>query len=405
MLSTVRRHSLRLQTGLHRWSICDPGSHRLPDGLLTRVPACVSRSKSCSSSAGESDASPGSWSSSDSVISTDSSGEPAEPGSPYRVVLLGASGVGKTAFASIFAGAADSLDSDDCELCADELCEREVEVDGDPATRDPDGHLGRGGELVHQLTPPTPRWSLTGLFCCRRRATGPGRTSCGRPTPSCSCTPSPTGPPSCAPQSCGSACAASARPSAPPSSWWGTNATWCGGGRCRPAVRCRGPRPSGGRRRAASCLTFLSSLTFQRVAPAPPCSTASSSKRPPPCSITSGRPSAASCDSCACAGTPRRSRSGGGAGPAEHAGRAFPARPGGSWTRWWPRGAPGWPSGSSPSPATTCRCCREPPPPTHTHTHPPLMFPHSPGWNKGGRGGLWDGEPFPEEGTLARLWM
>uniref|UniRef100_H3C663 GTP-binding protein REM 2 n=1 Tax=Tetraodon nigroviridis TaxID=99883 RepID=H3C663_TETNG len=55
-------------------------------------------------------------------------------GSPYRVVLLGASGVGKTAFASIFAGAADSLDSDDCELCADELCEREVEVDGDPAT-------------------------------------------------------------------------------------------------------------------------------------------------------------------------------------------------------------------------------------------------------------------------------
>uniref|UniRef100_H3C107 GTP-binding protein n=1 Tax=Tetraodon nigroviridis TaxID=99883 RepID=H3C107_TETNG len=96
MLSTVRRHSLRLQTGLHRWSICDPGSHRLPDGLLTRVPACVSRSN------------PGSWSSSDSVISTDSSGEPAEPGSPYRVVLLGASGVGKTAFASIFAGAADT---------------------------------------------------------------------------------------------------------------------------------------------------------------------------------------------------------------------------------------------------------------------------------------------------------
>lgn len=45
-----------------------------------------------------------------------------EPGSPYRVVLLGASGVGKTAFASIFAGAADSMDSDDCELCGGMTC-------------------------------------------------------------------------------------------------------------------------------------------------------------------------------------------------------------------------------------------------------------------------------------------
>lgn len=117
MLSSVRRHSLRLQTELHRWSICDSGSHAPPDGLLARVPACISRSKSCASSAGESDGSRGSWSSSDSVISTDFAGEPAEPESPYRVVLLGASGVGKTAFASIFAGAADSMDSDDCELC------------------------------------------------------------------------------------------------------------------------------------------------------------------------------------------------------------------------------------------------------------------------------------------------
>lgn len=120
MLSTVRRHSLRLQTELHRWSICDPGSHHLTDGFLTRVPACISRSKSCNSSAEESVGSRGSWSSSDSVISTDSSGDPADPGSPYRVVLLGASGVGKTAFASIFAGAADSMDSDDCELWAGE---------------------------------------------------------------------------------------------------------------------------------------------------------------------------------------------------------------------------------------------------------------------------------------------
>lgn len=127
MLSTVRRHSLRLQTELHRWSICDPGSHHLTDGFLTRVPACISRSKSCNSSSGESDGSRGSWSSSDSVISTDSS-QTHDPGSPYRVVLLGASGVGKTAFASIFAGAADSMDSDDCELCAGE----DVLVEGHP---------------------------------------------------------------------------------------------------------------------------------------------------------------------------------------------------------------------------------------------------------------------------------
>uniref|UniRef100_A0A673B5X6 GTP-binding protein n=1 Tax=Sphaeramia orbicularis TaxID=375764 RepID=A0A673B5X6_9TELE len=116
MLSSVRRHSLRLQSELHRWSICDPGSHLLPDGLLARVPACISRSKSCTSSAGESDS------------------NQTGPGNPYRVVLLGASGVGKTAFASIFAGAADSMDSDDCELFGDEVCEKTVEVDGEPAT-------------------------------------------------------------------------------------------------------------------------------------------------------------------------------------------------------------------------------------------------------------------------------
>ncbi|XP_060937952.1 GTP-binding protein GEM [Limanda limanda] len=133
MLSTVRRHSLRLQTELHRWSICDPGSHLLPDSFLPRVPACVSRSKSCTSSAGESNGSRGSWSSADSILSTDSAGEPPEPGRPYRVVLLGAGGVGKTAFASIFAGAADSMDSDDCELGGDEMCEKTIEVDGEPA--------------------------------------------------------------------------------------------------------------------------------------------------------------------------------------------------------------------------------------------------------------------------------
>uniref|UniRef100_G3P365 GTP-binding protein n=1 Tax=Gasterosteus aculeatus aculeatus TaxID=481459 RepID=G3P365_GASAC len=136
MLSSVRRHSLRLQNELHRWSICDPGSQLLSDGrLLARGPACMSRSKSCTGSAEESDGSRRSWSSSDSVRSTDSSGDAGRaPGGPYRVVLLGASGVGKTAFSSIFAGAADSMDSDDCELCADEVCEKKIEVDGEAAT-------------------------------------------------------------------------------------------------------------------------------------------------------------------------------------------------------------------------------------------------------------------------------
>lgn len=134
MLSSVRRHSIRLQFELHRWSICDPGSHLLPGSLLARVPACISRSKSCTGSACDSDGGRGSWSSSDSVISSESTEEPSPPGRPYRVVLLGGSGVGKSAFASIFAGAADSMDSDECELCGDEVCEKEVEVDGEAAT-------------------------------------------------------------------------------------------------------------------------------------------------------------------------------------------------------------------------------------------------------------------------------
>ncbi|XP_028326864.1 GTP-binding protein GEM [Gouania willdenowi] len=131
MMSSVQRHSLRLQTELHRWSICEPGSNLLPAGLLARVPSCISRSKSCTSSAGESNRSRGSWSSSDSFASFDSAGE---PGGPYRVVLLGAAGVGKTAFASIFAGAEDSMDSEDCDLSTDDVCEKEIEVDGECAT-------------------------------------------------------------------------------------------------------------------------------------------------------------------------------------------------------------------------------------------------------------------------------
>lgn len=134
MLSSVRRHSLHLQSELHRWSVCDPGGHLLSDGLLARVPACISRSRSYTSSARESGRSRGSCSSSDSVISIDSAGEAEEPQGAYRVVLLGAAGVGKTAFCSIFAGAADSMDSDDFHLCEDEVCEKEIEVDGEPAT-------------------------------------------------------------------------------------------------------------------------------------------------------------------------------------------------------------------------------------------------------------------------------
>ncbi|KAM4600644.1 GTP-binding protein GEM [Polymixia lowei] len=133
MLSSMRRHSLRLQHELHRWSICDPGSHLLGDALSARAPSWIPRSKSCVSSAGESHGSRDSWSSSDSVISYGSTGDTAR-GSPFRVVLVGAGGVGKTSFASIFAGAADSMDSDDCELYGDEVCEKAVEVDGERAT-------------------------------------------------------------------------------------------------------------------------------------------------------------------------------------------------------------------------------------------------------------------------------
>uniref|UniRef100_A0AAV2MCT1 GTP-binding protein n=1 Tax=Knipowitschia caucasica TaxID=637954 RepID=A0AAV2MCT1_KNICA len=127
----MRRHSLRL----HRWSICDPGSQRLSDSLFSRGPSCVSRSRSCGGgSAGDSEGCAAGWSSTDSVISSDSTAGESRAPAAYRVVLLGASGVGKSAFCSIFAGAADSLDSDECELCGDEVFEKEVEVDGEAAT-------------------------------------------------------------------------------------------------------------------------------------------------------------------------------------------------------------------------------------------------------------------------------
>ncbi|XP_029598989.1 GTP-binding protein GEM [Salmo trutta] len=134
MLLSMRRHSLRLQHQLHRWSISDTGSH-LSDSLAS--PACMSRSKSCSNSAGESDGSRDSWASldsTDSVISTGSTGNTGGSSRPFRVVLLGARGVGKSAIASIFAGAADSMDSDECELYGDEVCEQTITVDGEKAT-------------------------------------------------------------------------------------------------------------------------------------------------------------------------------------------------------------------------------------------------------------------------------
>ncbi|KAM6968351.1 GTP-binding protein GEM [Aplochiton taeniatus] len=134
MLGTMRRHSLRLQHELHRWSICDPGSHLLVESLASRVPACMSRSKSYTNSTGESSESSENWSSSESFISADDTSNTGGNARPFRVVLIGASSVGKTALASIFAGASDSMETDDCDLYGEEVCEQTFEVDGDSAT-------------------------------------------------------------------------------------------------------------------------------------------------------------------------------------------------------------------------------------------------------------------------------
>lgn len=134
MLGNMRRHSLRLQHELHRWSICDTGSHLFSDNPVSRVPSCISRSKSYTSSAGESNGSRESWSSSDSVVSTDSVCDNEGSRNHFRVVLLGANGVGKTSIASIFSGAADSLDGDDCELYGDKVYEKVITVDGESVT-------------------------------------------------------------------------------------------------------------------------------------------------------------------------------------------------------------------------------------------------------------------------------
>ncbi|KAL0985357.1 hypothetical protein UPYG_G00155890 [Umbra pygmaea] len=135
MRTCMRRHSLRLQHQLHRWSISDTGSHLLSDSFVP--PTCLSRSKSCTNSTGDSDGGRENWSSSEStesVISTESTGKSGDSSTPFRVVLLGASGVGKSAIASIFAGAVDSMDCEECELYTDEVCEQTLTVDGENAT-------------------------------------------------------------------------------------------------------------------------------------------------------------------------------------------------------------------------------------------------------------------------------
>lgn len=79
----------------------------------------MSRSSSCSSA------------SSDSALSTESA-TPASVG-PFTVVLLGDHGVGKSALASIFAGASDSMGSE-CELYGGEVFDQTITVDGERAT-------------------------------------------------------------------------------------------------------------------------------------------------------------------------------------------------------------------------------------------------------------------------------
>ncbi|XP_062393797.1 GTP-binding protein GEM [Sardina pilchardus] len=124
LLANMRRHSLRMQQQLHRWSICVPdGSHLLTDGLrrceeaMTRV------------GTDEDDQYRDRWSSTstDSGISTESSTP------TFTVVMLGDPGVGKTALTGIFAGATDSL-AIESEMCVEEVCERTVLVDGESAT-------------------------------------------------------------------------------------------------------------------------------------------------------------------------------------------------------------------------------------------------------------------------------
>lgn len=97
LLANMRRHSLRL----HRWSICGTDGGQLLSDAFTHPDIGMSQSSSCSSA------------SSDSALSNESV-TPVSVG-PFTVVLLGDNGVGKSALASIFAGASDSMGSE-CEL-------------------------------------------------------------------------------------------------------------------------------------------------------------------------------------------------------------------------------------------------------------------------------------------------
>ncbi|NP_001039314.1 GTP-binding protein GEM [Danio rerio] len=119
LLASVRRHSIRVQHHLHRWSICGTDGGQLLNDAFPRSDISMSRSSSCSSA------------SSDSALSTESA-TPASVG-PFTVVLLGDNGVGKSALASIFAGASDSMGSE-CELYGGEIFEQTITVDGERAS-------------------------------------------------------------------------------------------------------------------------------------------------------------------------------------------------------------------------------------------------------------------------------
>ncbi|XP_052434188.1 GTP-binding protein GEM [Carassius gibelio] len=119
LLASMRRHSIRVQHHLHRWSICGTdGGQLLSDGFAP-PDIGMSRSSSCSSA------------SSDSALSSESA-MPTSVG-PFTVVLLGDNGVGKSALASIFAGASDSMGSE-CELYGGEVFEQTITVDGERTT-------------------------------------------------------------------------------------------------------------------------------------------------------------------------------------------------------------------------------------------------------------------------------
>ncbi|XP_063054231.1 GTP-binding protein GEM [Engraulis encrasicolus] len=119
LLANMRRHSLRMQQHLHRWSICvADGSHLVSEGL-----------KRCEalSSIGKPEDEKYNWASlsRDSGISTELSNTQS-----FTAMILGDPGVGKTALAGIFAGATDNFNID-TDLFEGMVCERTVLVDGE----------------------------------------------------------------------------------------------------------------------------------------------------------------------------------------------------------------------------------------------------------------------------------